>query len=143
MQDMAPDIYKKLKAAFDKKRISDKSLKEISEIIDSGKGRYKDADDYAVKLGELLGEAFSENLNAESLPDGKLYYNIANRTVTPMLKENHSAVAGKCEAVQKALNEVEKLGLRAIVPELGEKYIMNIINVVTEMDDPVKITEYP
>ena len=48
--------------------------------------------DYAELLGEVLSESFKDVLTPDALPDGKMYYNIANRTVKPLLRENFNNV---------------------------------------------------
>lgn len=142
MQDVAPELYKKLKSTFENKCGADEKIEEISKLIDTGKGTYKDAADYAVRTGQILGETFSEHLSGNTLPDGKMYYNIAQRTVAPMLKNNHVLVSKKCEAVQRALNEVERLGLKAIVPELNEEYIKEIVDKASDFDEVEKMLDY-
>ncbi len=142
MQDVAPELYKKLKSTFENKCGADEKIEEISKLIDTGKGTYKDATDYAVRTGQILGETFSEHLSYDTLPDGKMYYNIAQRTVAPMLKNNHVLVSKKCEAVQRTLNEVERLGLKAIVPELNEEYIKEIVDKASDFDEVEKMLDY-
>lgn len=142
MKDIAPELYERLKNAFDEKYGADKAVDEIDKIISAGKGTYRDADDYAVKVGQILAETFTENLKAEELPDGKLYYNIASRTVEPMLKNNHALVNKRCMDVQKLINESEGLGLRPVAADINDEYIKDLIDKVTDTDDFDRILKY-
>lgn len=142
MDDIAPQLYEELKKYFDGLIDSDQKIKEIAKLINDGKGRYKDADDYAVRTGQLLSDSFRKKLKSGALPDDKMYYNIANRTVAPMLKDNHKRVTDMCSKVQKALNEANGLNLRAIIPDIDENYIKGIIDHITDIDDLEKLLDY-
>lgn len=142
MDDIAPQLYEELKKYFDGLIDSDQKIKEIAKLINDGKGRYKDADDYAVRTGQLLSDSFREKLKSGSLPGNKMYYNIANRTVAPMLKDNHKRVTDMCSKVQKALNEANGLNLSAIMPDIDENYIKGIIDHITDIDDLEKLLDY-
>ena len=87
MTDIAPELFEKLHNAFERERESSGKLAKLEARNRSGKATYHEALDYAATIGEILQKVFKENIKAEDLPDGMMYYNIADRTVRPLLEE--------------------------------------------------------
>lgn len=131
MNDIAPDLYKNLKGAFDKQFQADRTIQSLYEKVKAGTASYKDAHAFAIKAGEILAQAFGENLSSALLPDGKLYYNIAKSVVDPLLKGNYDLVTDVCAQVQKRLNRNAGIGMNAIKPELNQDRIDGILNRVS------------
>lgn len=88
---------------------------------------YAAAEDYAEKVGSALAEAFRRNLTTDTLPDGKLYWNIADRVVRPMLEQDHALVADAAAAAQQKLNELAGLSLKAQRATLDESRVDGIL----------------
>src|SRR5699024_8544999 len=121
-------------------------LNNIRTMIDSGTATYKQANEYAVEVGEILSRTFEVNIKSDVLPDGKMYYNIADRVLTPTLSNNHIFVAEVSAEIQEQLNKSIGLGLRGVEPSVSRHRIENIINrVATEelFDDVVWILAEP
>lgn len=116
-QDIAPMLLERTQRDF---------LELLGDADFSGID-YAAAEDYAEKVGAALVEAFRRNLTADTLPDGKLYWNIADRVVRPMLEQDHALVADAAAAAQQKLNELAGLNLKAQRSVLDESRVDGIL----------------
>lgn len=134
MEDIAPALYNKIKADFDARVSNDTQIQRILKRIEEGTATARDTQYYAIRIGKHAADAFKENISSEVLPDGKMYYNIAERTVVPQLMENYEMVEGVAEAVQQQLNAEAGIGLNPVHVDVNQSRIDGIINRITAAD---------
>lgn len=128
VEDIVPSLLKKIKSEFEGARLDSEVLKNLLSKLDHSKASYLDANQYAIEIGEILSKALGASLTNETLPDGKMYYNIAQRVLTDVLGRNYELVSDYAEQVQKNLNSEAKIGLAAQVPELNQDRIDGLVN---------------
>lgn len=128
VEDIVPSLLKKIKSEFEGARLDSEILKDLLSKLQHSKASYLDANKYAIEIGEILSKALGASLTNETLPDGKMYYNIAQRVLTDVLGRNHELVSDYAEQVQKNLNSEAKIGLVAQVPELNQDRIDGLVN---------------
>lgn len=128
VEDIVPSLLKKIKSEFEGARLDSEVLKDLLSKLHHSKASYLDANQYAIEIGEILSKALGASLANETLPDGKMYYNIAQRVLTDVLGRNHELVSDYAEQVQKNLNSEAKIGLAAQVPELNQDRIDGLVN---------------
>lgn len=104
-EDIAPALLEQLQAAFLENLENDKTAAKLLEEIQAGTATYAKAGDYAEQVGAALADAFSACLTADALPDGKMYWNIADRVVRPLLEQDYDLVSDAAVQVQTALNQ--------------------------------------
>lgn len=140
VEDIVPSLLKKIKSEFEDARLDSEVLKDLLSKLDHSKASYLDANKYAIAIGEILSKALGASLTNETLPDGKMYYNIAQRVLTDVLGRNYELVSDYAEQVQKNLNSEAKIGLAAQVPELNQDRIDGLVNRLTseESFDDIK-----
>ena len=119
-QDIAPALLGRIRADF---------LRLLRNAAPSV-ATYPAALDYADLVGGALAEAFRLHLSADTLPDGRMYWNIADRVLRPLLEEDHALVADAAAAVQQQLNEAAGLRLLAQRVPVDEDRIDGILNKV-------------
>lgn len=134
MEDMAPALLKKIQSAFHSKFEKSGEISELYSLVRSGEATYKQAQDFAVETGKILSEVFAENISSGILPNGKLYYNIAERIIPPMLKNNYNLTADIAKEVQNAINRAAGLNITAVKPELNRDKVNGIIDIVSGAD---------
>ena len=83
--DVVPQLNEAIQTSFQGNVMKDRRIAQISKRIRDGTATFVDGHDYAERLGENLSRALASNLTEQTLPDGRLYYNIAKRTITPAL----------------------------------------------------------
>lgn len=128
--DIAPELLENIQRDFNTSIRNNKKLSSIREMIDSGTATYEQANEYAVEVGEVLARTYEVHIKSETLPDGKMYYNIADRVLDPTLKNNHELVAKVSAEIQENLNRSAGLGLKGIEPAVNQFRIDSIINRV-------------
>lgn len=128
VEDIVPSLLKKIKSEFEGARLDSEVLKDLLSKLHHSKASYLDANQYAIEIGEILSKILGASLTNETLPDGKMYYNIAQRVLTDVLGRNYELVSDYTEQVQKNLNSEAKIGLAAQVPELNQDRIDGLVN---------------
>jgi len=126
--DIVPELLEKIQRDFNKLFKQNKKLQQIQEMIDNGTATYKQANEYAIEVGEMLASVFEVHIKSEALPDGKMYFNIAERILNPTLSNNHKIVAQVSAEIQEHLNKSIGLGLKGIEPKVNQFRIDSIIN---------------
>lgn len=130
-QDIVPVLNEKIQSSFKNNCLKDRRLTQISKRIRDGTANQIDAHDYAEHLGENLSRALVTNLTADNLPNGTLYYNIAQRTVIPSLEENYSLVNDVSAQIQGIADKKAKIGLGAVRADFPSSRINGLIDKMT------------
>ena len=148
MIDIAPELLEKLRKSFSEKFNNNKKISKILSTIREGNPTYSEVNELSIVVGDILAEVFQENLSSDILPDGKMYYNIAKRTVEPMMVNNYNIVSENAVVVQEILNKNAGMGIKAQVPDLNQSRIDGIIDRLDEaeffddikwiLDEPIK-----
>lgn len=135
MEDIAPNLLEAIREDFTHRIQKNRKILTLYEAIQNGTAAYQDAEVYAYEIGEALSQAFGKYLSSEVLPDGRMYYNIAERVLRPLLEENHGLVADAAFRVQTALNQKAKIGLKAQKAKVNEDRIRGIVDKVSNAEN--------
>lgn len=134
MEDMAPALLEKIQSAFKSKFEKSREISELYSLVRSGEATYRQAQDFAIETGKILSEVFMENISSGILPNGKFYYNIAERIIPPMLKNNYNLTADIAKEVQDTINRAAGLNITAVKPELNQEKVDGIVDAVSAAD---------
>lgn len=134
VKDIVPDLNEQISRTKSAIMISDKKLLSSSRIITSGKGSLEDVHTYAERLGEDLSKALTSTLTVDNLPNGTLYYNIAERTIIPALEENYNLINEAAATAQKALDKKARIGLGSVNAEFPMQRVQGLIDKITADD---------
>lgn len=130
-----PDILPKLKAKIEKTFQDlvndDEVLSSIRKKIKTGTASYDEAHDFAGRLAQLRSQALKAHLSAETLPDGKLYWNIAQRLLPPEFKADSERVSDMCVDIQSLLNEAAGIGIEAQAVPFNEDRAKGIVDRIS------------
>lgn len=106
------------------------------------------AAEFADEVGAAMSEASAANLSSAVLPDGRMYWNIADRVVRPMLEQDYQLLSEAAQSAQQTLNGAAGIGLRAQTAPLDSDRVDGILNrlckeeqyddVAWLLDKPVK-----
>ena len=133
-EDIAPELLRRVQSEYRESMKADRELARIREKIEAGTATGKDLDAYAVRSGELLAQALHEHVSGDILPNGRMYYNIANRLLPPVLRQNYEDVADVSDAIQTIMNEQAGIGIKAQRPELNEDRVEGLVNLAAEAE---------
>lgn len=131
MVDVVPELYESITKDFKNYTMKDRRIANISKRIRDGTATQRDAHDYAERLGENLSRSLVNNLTPERLPDGRLYYNIAKRTVVPSLENNYELTNDVASEIQAALDLKAGIGLNSAKADFPNERIQGLIDKMT------------
>ena len=126
--DVLPSILKEVQQRFESEYGKSEVVSRAFAELQAKKATYKTANEFAIEVGEILSKALGASLSADKLPDGKMYYNIAQRLLTDVLGRNYEIISGYTRDVQKKLNTDAKISLKVQVPELNQDRVAGIVN---------------
>lgn len=99
--DIVSELLENIERDFTAAISKNKKLNNIRKMIDNGTATYQQANEYAIEVGETLSRTFKTHIKSDRLPDGHMYYNIADRILTPTLSNNHIIVAQVSADIQE------------------------------------------
>lgn len=132
MEDIAPQLLELLRSRFSEKISANPKIRALEKKIEAGLATYVDVEDYAYLIGKALSEVFMDNLSSAVLPDGRMYFNIAQRVLQPLLEADYDIVSKAAATVQTFLNQKANIGIKAQVAPINEDRIAGIVNKVSE-----------
>lgn len=133
MEDIVPELYKRIKDEFDGLVSSDE---EIQAIL-SGKDKSKTLGDVSLisrRLGEYAAKSLDDNYQ-DSLPDGILYWNIMERTIIPLMQEVNNLVNQMADIVQNQMDVKTKIGIKPQHAELQMDRITDLMNKIARLTE--------
>ena len=130
--DVVPVLNERIQTSFQSEVMKDRRIAQITKRIRDGTATMTDGHDYAERLGEHLSRALTSNLTAETLPDGKLYYNIAKRTVAPALQTNYELTNEVAADIQKIIDKDAGIGLGTVKADFPEERVQGLIDMMTK-----------
>lgn len=126
--DIGAELHDKIKAAFTQRCDKDSTLVHIKRKIENGTATMEDTSVYARRLGENLRKAIEGTTKPGDLPGEKMYYNIAQSILEPMLRDNYEDVNGICADVQQALDAKKGIGLKPQKASFPEERVRAAVN---------------
>lgn len=86
MKDVAPELLKKLNKTFSQKVAIDPQIRAYKKKLEAGKLTERDCALYIRKVVSIASASVTDVMKPKNLPDGKLYWNIAEAVIVPFLK---------------------------------------------------------
>lgn len=129
--DVAPELLEQIERAFNRRYQNNKRIDSLLLKMSSGAATQAHIHDYALETGKCLRDALKSVLGPSGLPDGTLYYNIANRTIKPALERNHVRIVDYAAEVQEALYGADGIGLGAVRPDFATDRADGLIDKVS------------
>lgn len=134
MDDVTPRLLKVIREEFQNLLDGNKKIASLYAKVRDGTATYVEANEFAIEAGEILANTFAKTLSSDVLPDGKMYYNIANRIIPEMMKNNHKLITDVTNQVQGALNNQAKIGIKSITPDINTDRIKGIVKKVSDAE---------
>ncbi len=131
-KDIVPELLELIEKEFDERTYNSEVLKKAIQALRDKRATYKDASDYAVEVGKILSEVLNKHITIEMLPNGQMYYNIANRVLNSTLGKNYELITGYATDVQTELNHTAGLHLEGQKPKLNQHKIDGIVERLSE-----------
>ncbi len=132
--DIVPELLEEIEKAFLSKSKESRILQDKLLALKNKKANYKDANEFAEELGEILADTFKENIKTENLPDGKMFYNIAQRIIDPNMHMTFDMVGDYSRDVQAILNQKAGISIAALKADINQDRIDKIVEKVSSYD---------
>lgn len=146
-KDIVPSLLELIEKDFDEKTLNSDVLKKAIQALKDNKATYKDANEFAIEVGEILSEVLNTHITVDVLPNGQMYFNIADRILNSTMKKNFELITGYAIDVQTELNHAAGLKLKGQKPKINQSRIDGIVErLSTEefekvkwiLDEPIK-----
>ena len=131
MKDVGLELLEDILQEYDSEIKNSSAIAEIIKRVEAGEANYDIVNEYAREAGAVLAKIYQKKLTSDILPDGKMYFNIAERIVGRPLERCYDLIAGVAEPVQKILNMNAGIGIKPVRPALNDDRINGIINRVS------------
>ena len=138
-RDILPDLLREVQEKFEASYGKSEVVRRAFEELKQKKATYVTVNDFALEVGDIMAEALSSSVRGDKLPDGKMYYNIANRLLADTLGRNFELVSGYAGQVQEDLNRSAEIGLQVQVPEVNQDRIDGLVNRLSSEDEFDKV----
>lgn len=131
MTDIAPELHARIARLYASGMAANPI---IQDLWTRDHKTYSDAQVFAIQTGKSASRAMTTILRPDILPDRRMYFNIAERTVRPALEACFESVTDFCAEVQKNINRTAGIGIKAIKPALNDDRIRGMVDRLTEAE---------
>ena len=142
-EDIAPALLEQIEKEFSR-RLKIRGINPKVAIQRIRDGTLTNIHQFSNGVGDALAEAFS-TITAEELPEGTMFFNIADRVMRPPIREAYEMVSDVADELQNTNNLRAGIGLKTIRPPLEEDRLKGLIDAVTSgiFEDTEHYLVYP
>lgn len=134
-EDIVPELLEKIQRDFKEQFNSNSKIIRIYGKIRSHMATYSEANEFSIACGEMLAKSFKKYLTTEVLPEGRMWYNIASRILTPTLRHNYSLITDVTDSAQRIFNDNNGIGLKPVTPAFNTNRLNGLIDKVSEAEN--------
>lgn len=117
--DVSPGILEQMNQAIEANDASKRARNRLIVKAEKGQAIYKDAYDYAGLRGKAAADAIRE-IEESDLPNGRMYFNIADKTIRPVLEETSDEIFSYASQLLENVNEKAGIHLKPVLPNPEE-----------------------
>lgn len=134
MADLANELVAAVRRAFTRNCKSDTVIAGIEDTLKKNGVSYREAEEYAARLGEMLAKAYQETITPDLLPDGRIDEELAEALIRQLLSQNYEEAARVAAQVQTSLNRSAGLGMKGLQPKVNKGRIDDLIKKTASYD---------
>lgn len=134
MADIGAELLEKIRAEFQKTCKSDKYIQSVLKKIEGGTAKMEEVALLSKQLGRRASQAIGAHVNVAALPDGKMYYNIADTILSGVLKDNYDIINSAAAECQKALDSQAGINIRPQQAEFPAERVQAVANAASIPD---------
>lgn len=112
---------------FDKGFKESDKIKSALEVLKENKATFKNANDLAMEVGNILSDVFKDTLNSDMLYNKKMYQEMAEKLVNSSLKKAHEVISDYSTSVMGNLNKVSKVSGGVVTPTFNQNKANGIV----------------
>lgn len=134
MADIGAELLEKIRAEFQKSCKADKYIQSVLKKIEGGTAKMEEVALLSKQLGFRVSQAIGAHVNVAALPDGKLYYNIADTILSGVLKDNYDIINSAAAECQKALDSQAGINIRPQQAAFPTERVQAVVNAASVPD---------
>lgn len=134
MADIGAELLEKIRAEFQKSCKADKYIQSVLKKIDGGTAKMEEVAMLSKQLGFRASQAIGAHVNVAALPDGKMYYNIADTILTGVLKDNYDVINSAAAECQKALDSQTGINITPQQAAFPTERVQAVVNAASVPD---------
>ena len=128
--DVVPSLIEKVFNSFNEGVENNTQIKAFYAAIDKKKANMQDVQKYAKTLGKIGANAILKHLTKDNLPNGVLYWNIAERIISPLFEEIQKLVFKNYAIVQEYTDQKKGINLKPIEAPFQSGRIRDFIDTL-------------
>lgn len=134
MADIGAELLGKIRAEFQKTCKADKYIQSVLKKIEGGTAKMEEVAMLSKQLGFRASQAIGAHVNVAALPDGKMYYNIADTILTGVLKDNYDVINSAVAKCQKALDSQTGINITPQQAAFPTERVQAVVNAASVPD---------
>lgn len=134
MADIGAELLEKIRAEFQKTCKADKYIQSVLKKIEGGTAKMEEVAMLSKQLGFRASQAIGAHVNVAALPDGKMYYNIADTILTGVLKDNYDVINSAAAECQKALDSQTGINITPQQAAFPTERVQAVVNAASVPD---------
>lgn len=134
MADIGAELLGKIRAEFQNSCKADKYIQSVLKKIEGGTAKMEEVALLSKQLGFRVSQAIGTHVNVAALPDGKMYYNIADTILTGVLKDNYDIINSAATECQKALDSQVGINITPQQAAFPTERVQAVVNAASVPD---------
>lgn len=130
MKDVAPELLEKLNKTFGQKVVIDPQIRSYKKKLEAGKLTERDCALYIRKVVSIASTSVTDVMKPKNLPDGKLYWNIAEAALVPFLKNVINQMNDIAVKTMKDSDRKKNINIKVKRIRYPEGQIQSYLNMV-------------
>lgn len=130
--DISTELYEKILNEFNSRYKRNREVSRFIKKVEGERASLEDASLFARELGEIASATLIAEMTEENLPNGVLYYNIAEKTIIPLMMHVHEIVNDYAIKIQEYVDKKDGVGIKPIRGELNRKRMHAIIQKIAD-----------
>lgn len=136
-KDIAPQLASNINNTFNSMIAADAVIKGFNAKLANETATQRDVFNYAQRVARHAASSLSFSITPEVLPDRRIYWNIATRTIKPLLQRVHEMINDAANAVQSIEDGKASIGIKPKSAPFPDDRISDLLNklcslVITE-----------
>lgn len=111
-KDIVPELLEKIVNEYKRQVKKNKFITTFHKRLENRTAKDSEVSLYGNELGDCASKAFLKYVVPDNLPEGKLYWNIAERIIETLLKDVYERVNNAAEVVQKTKDESGNINIK-------------------------------
>lgn len=134
-EDVVPGLLEDIQSRFRTNMNKSQPLQRVRQRMEAGTATLRDVHTYTENVGHALSDAMRGALTPDKLPDGRMWYNIADRTLGPMVRQSYDMSNQVATEILEARDRAEGLGLNAVTADYPENRVSGLVRKAADAAD--------